>query len=72
MGLLKKTDYNAKISEIKGKIPSIAGPATTGALDAVKNKIPNVNNLVKKSHYNLNILPHLSIINLWVKYLMQR
>ena len=37
--LLKKTDYNAKITEIERKIPSISGLATNVALTAVENKI---------------------------------
>ena len=40
--LLKKTDYNTKISEIEGKIPSISGLATTAALTAVENKISDL------------------------------
>ena len=47
-GLVKKTDYNPKISEIEGKIPSISGLATNYALTAVENKIPNISSLVKK------------------------
>ena len=47
-GLLKKLDYNAKIGEIEGKIPSITSLATASALTTVENKIPNVSNLVKK------------------------
>ena len=47
-GLVKKTDYNPKISEIEGKIPSISGLATNSALTAVENKIPNISSLVKK------------------------
>ena len=46
-GLVKKIDYNAKITEIESKISSITGLATTAALTAVKNKIPDVSNLVK-------------------------
>ena len=46
--LVKKSDYNAKIIDIKGKIPSISGLVTTSALTAVENKIPSVSNLVKK------------------------
>ena len=34
-----KTDYSAKITEIKGSIPSIIGLTTTAALNAVGNKI---------------------------------
>ena len=32
MDLLTKTDYNAKITEIESKIPSISGLATNVAL----------------------------------------
>ena len=46
--LLKKTDYNAKISEKENILPSINGLATTSALAAVENKIPHVNSFVKK------------------------
>ena len=46
--LIKKNNYNAKITEIEGKIPSITGLATTAALTTVENKIPNINNIVKK------------------------
>ena len=56
MELLKKTDYNAKINEIEGKIPSISGLATTTALTAVENKIPDVSNFVKKKVYDAEIL----------------
>ena len=47
-GIVKKTDYHAKITEIESKILRICGLATTSALTAVENKIPNVSNLVKK------------------------
>ena len=46
--LLKKTDYNANISEIESKIPSASGLATTSTLNTKENKIPDINNLVKK------------------------
>ena len=48
----KKTDYSAKITEIKSKIPSISGLATNSALTAVKKQIPDVSNLVKRPDYN--------------------
>ena len=48
-GLVKKTDYNAKITETESKIPSIIDLATTAALAAVKNKKPDVSNLIKKN-----------------------
>ena len=35
-GLVKKTDYSAKVSEIESKIPRIGGLATNAALTAVK------------------------------------
>ena len=47
-GLVKKTDYNGKIIETRGKIPSISGLTANAALTAVENKIPNISSLVKK------------------------
>ena len=41
-GLVKKTNYNAQITGVKSKIPSISGLAINSALTAVKNKIPDV------------------------------
>ena len=49
--LLKKTDCNAQISEIESKIPSISGLATTIALTAFENKIPDISSLVKKNFF---------------------
>ena len=53
---LKKTNFNAKVTEIENKIPSISGLATNSALTAVENKIPNVSNLVKKQISILRLL----------------
>ena len=47
--LLRKTDYNTKITEIEGKIPDISNLATKTALTDVENKIPSVSNLIKKN-----------------------
>ena len=47
--LVNKTDFDAKIRDTEGKIPSITGLATTAALTAVEDKIPNVSDLVKKT-----------------------
>ena len=47
--LVKKFHYNAKISEIESKIPSISALATNAALTTVETKIPNVRSLVKKN-----------------------
>ena len=53
--MLKKSDYNTKVSEIEGKILSITSLATTSALTAVENKTPNVSNLLKKKDYDTKI-----------------
>ena len=47
--------YNAKIENIKGKIPNIINLATGTALNAVENKIPSPSHLVKKTDYNTKI-----------------
>ena len=43
---VKKTDLNAKSTEIENKISSITGLATNSALTAVEKKIPDVISLV--------------------------
>ena len=53
--MVKKTIFNAKITEVEGNIPNITGLATSSALTAVENKIPDVNNLVKKADYETKI-----------------
>ena len=52
---LEKTDFNSKITEIEGKMPSIISLGTSSALAAVETKIPDINNLVKKTDYNTKI-----------------
>ena len=52
MSLLKKLNYDAKVSDIEGKIPSVSGLITTSALTVVEIKIPSVSNLVKKTDYD--------------------
>ena len=47
-GLVKKSDYNIKITEIEGKTPSISGLTTNAALTSIENIIPDVSKLVKK------------------------
>ena len=49
------TTVNAKINEVKSKIPNITNIATTIALTAVENKMPTDSNLVKKTDYNTKI-----------------
>ena len=41
--LLEKADYDAKITEIKSKIPNITGLAITAALNGDENDILNAN-----------------------------
>ena len=53
--MVNKTDFNAKVTELQRKIPSITGLATNSALTAVKNKIPDDSSLVKKTDYNTKI-----------------
>ena len=47
-GLVKKTDYDAKIADIEDKIPDVTNLVTKAALTTVENKISNVSSLVKK------------------------
>ena len=53
--MVKNTDFNVKISEVEGKIPSVSGLATSSAWTAVENKITDVSSLVKKTYYNTKI-----------------
>ena len=46
--MVKKTDFNTKVTEIEDKIPSITGLATNSELNAVENKITDVKGLIKK------------------------
>ena len=53
--MVKKTDFNTKLTEIEGRIPSVTGLATNSELTAVENEIPDVRTLVKKTDYNTKI-----------------
>ena len=53
--LVKKTNFNAKVTEAEGKIRNITRLVTSSALTAAENKIPDVNNLVKKADYDTKI-----------------
>ena len=55
MVLLKKTDYNTKITELENKIANINNLATKTALTTVENKIPSTINLVKNTDYDTKI-----------------
>ena len=50
--LLKKKNYDNKISDIEGKIPSITGLANIAALSAFEKKITHANDLLKKAEYD--------------------
>ena len=52
-GLVKKTDYNTKTTEIECKIPYVSSLATKTPLTTVENKIPNVSSFVKKNKNRL-------------------
>ena len=53
--LVKETNFNTKVTEIEGKIPSISGLGTNSELTAVENKIPDVSSLVKKTDCSTKI-----------------
>ena len=53
--VVKKVDYNTKITWIENRIPDINNVATKTALTAVENKIPDTSGLVKKTDYNTKI-----------------
>ena len=54
-GLVKKTNYDAKIADIEDKIPGVSNLVTKTALTTVENKIPSVSSLVKKTDYNTKV-----------------
>ena len=56
MNQLKKVNTidNSRLAAL-GKIPGATVSATTVSLHSVKNEIPGVNNLVKKTDYNVKV-----------------
>ena len=56
MVLLKKTNYDAKITELENKIADISNLAIKTVLTAIEIKIPSVSNLVKKTDYNTKFI----------------
>ena len=46
-GLVKRTDYNAKIKDIEEKVPDITNLATTAALTAAEDKNLQFSDLAK-------------------------
>ena len=53
--MVKKTDFNTKVTEIEDKIPDFSSLVTKSALAVVENKISDVSSLVKKTDYNTKI-----------------
>ena len=53
--MVKKSDFDTKVSEIERKTPSITGLATNSELTAIDNKMPDVNGLIKKTDYDTKI-----------------
>ena len=53
--LVKRADYNTKITELENKIPDISNLATKTPLTTSENKIPSVSNFVKKTDCNTKI-----------------
>ena len=47
--VVKKVDYNTKITDLENKIPNISHLATKTALTSVENKIPDITNLATKT-----------------------
>ena len=44
--------YNAKINEVKNKIPNITNLATTTVLTAVENKVPDHSKSITSPEFN--------------------
>ena len=62
---------NAKTNDVKGKIPDIINLGTTVAVTAVENKIPNVNNLVKKlTAHKINEIERKLLIRIVINLLL--
>ena len=53
--LLKKTDFDSKITEVEGKIPNISGLATNLSTTAVENKIPDNTSLITKPDFDAKL-----------------
>ena len=48
-GLVKKTNYDAKIADVEEKLSDISNLATKTALTTVENEIPSVSGLAAKA-----------------------
>ena len=59
MVLLKKTHYDAKITEIEGKIPNVTNLATKTELNEIDGKILNITGLISKGDIMIRTLTKL-------------
>ena len=53
--MVKKADFNTKITEIEGKVPNASSLTKNSALKVVESKIPDVSSLVKRTDCNTKI-----------------
>ena len=53
--MLKKANYNTKITELESEIPDISNLAEKTVLTALKNKIPDVSSPIKETDYNTKV-----------------
>ena len=53
--LIKKTNFNTKVTETESKISDVSSLATKSALTVVENKILDVSSLVKKTDFNTKV-----------------
>ena len=53
--VVKKTDYNAKITDLENKFLDISNLATKTALTNLSNTVPDISTLIKKSDYDTKI-----------------
>ena len=64
--IVKKTDYNAKIKDIEGKIPSVSDLVKqtdcNTKINEIKGEIPDISNLVKKQVIMLRLMRLMVII----------
>ena len=51
--VVKKTNYNSKITEIEIKFPNINNLATKTALTTIENKIPKISGLATKTELTI-------------------
>ena len=68
--MVKKTEFNSKISEVEGKIPNVSSLIAKTKFNAkvteIEGKIPDVTNLITKTDFDavtLNKFKHLLVEN---------